>query len=197
VYEHIQGKFVKTAPTHAVVEAAGIGYWVNISLNTYEVVKGLEQGKLFLHQVVREDEFALYGFATEDEREVFRLLLSVSGIGAATARLMLSSLSPAEVVEAVRGEKVAPLKAVKGLGEKTARRVIVDLKDKVAKLSLTGPKSAGADNSAQDEAFSALLMLGFGRAEIEKALRELSHERPLWKVEDLLRAAIQKLSKSR
>lgn len=170
MYAYIQGKLVEKNPAYAVVETHGVGYFLNISLNTYILLGDREQCKLFTHHVVREDAQLLYGFATEEERDIFRLLISVSGVGPNTARLILSSLKVNELKGAITGGQVGVLKSIKGIGEKSAQRIIVDLKDKVEKVEAEGQKVSTEHNTVRQEALSGLVTLGFQRKLAEKAL---------------------------
>lgn len=194
MYEYIHGKITGLTPANAVIEAGSIGYFINISLNTYSLVNGKDQAKLFLHQVVREDAHLLYGFAEEAERELFRLLISVNGIGSSTALMMLSSLNPAEIREAILSENVNLLKSIKGIGAKTAQRVIIDLKDKIGK----GPATdqiliSSTDNTIRNEALSALVMLGFAKKSIEKELDKILKANPNVTVEEMIKMALKGL----
>ena len=194
MYEYIQGKITGLTPANAVIEAGSIGYFINISLNTYSLINGKEQTKLFLHQVVREDAHLLYGFAEVAERELFRMLISVNGIGSNIALMMLSSLTPDEIRHAILEENVLLLKSIKGIGAKTAQRVIIDLKDKIGKTAasdqiLISPR----DNTIRDEALSALVMLGFARKNIEKELDKLLKSNPDLTVEETIKRALKGL----
>ena len=170
MFEYIEGKLVTLNPDHAIIEAGGIGYFINISLNTYDALKGLPQCKLFLHHVVREDAELLYGFDAEEERQIFRLLIAISGIGANTARLVLSSMAPSTFVMAVRHEDVNALKKIKGIGAKSAERMIIELRDKVSKMEIGGENVVITHNTSQNEALSALTALGFNKSVAEKAI---------------------------
>lgn len=194
MYEYIQGKLGGLSPTNAVIEAGSIGYFIHISLNTYSLINGKEQARLFLHQVVREDAHLLYGFAEATERELFRLLISVNGIGSNTALMMLSSLTADEIRHAILEENVSLLQSIKGIGAKTAQRVIIDLKDKVGKVTDGGPTfMPRADNTIRDEALSALVMLGFARKNIEKELDKLLKANPDLTVEETIKKALKGL----
>jgi holliday junction DNA helicase RuvA len=190
---YIKGTITEINPTSVTLETGGIGYFINISVNTFSRLDGKTEFKILIHEVIREDAHQLFGFADEEEREIFRLLISVSGIGANTARMMLSSLSPAEVEKAITESNVNVLKSVKGIGLKTAQRVIVDLKDKVGKLSGTGEIFALADNTKHDEALSALVMLGFARSAVTKVLDKIIREEKNLTVEDLIKRALKNL----
>lgn len=194
MYEYIQGKLGGLTPTNAVIEAGSIGYFIHISLNTYSLINGKEQARLFLHQVVREDAHLLYGFAEATERELFRLLISVNGIGSNTALMMLSSLTAEEIRRAILEENVSLLQSIKGIGAKTAQRVIIDLKDKVGKVTDSGQTLISrADNTIRDEALSALVMLGFARKNIEKELDKLLKANPDLTVEETIKKALKGL----
>lgn len=194
MYEFIQGRLIDLTPTNAVIEAGSIGYFIHISLNTYSLINGKEQARLFLHQVVREDAHLLYGFAEATERELFRLLISVNGIGSNTALMMLSSLTADEIRRAILEENVGLLQSIKGIGAKTAQRVIIDLKDKVGKVTDSGQTlMSRADNTIRDEALSALVMLGFARKNIEKELDKLLKANPDLTVEETIKTALKGL----
>ena len=191
--EYIKGTITQTTPTFVVVETAGIGYYVNISVNTFSKLEGKSEFKILIHEVIREDAHQLFGFADEGEREIFRLLISVSGVGASTARMMLSSLSPGEIEKAISGSNVDLLKSVKGIGLKTAQRIIVDLKDKIGKHAGTGEIFAFADNRNRDEALSALVMLGFAKSAVAKVLDKIVREEKSLTVEDMIKRALKNL----
>tara|TARA_R110002050_G_scaffold78855_1_gene168569 strand:- start:2745 stop:3329 length:585 start_codon:yes stop_codon:yes gene_type:complete len=194
MYEFIQGRLIDLTPTNAVIEAGSIGYFIHISLNTYSLINGKEQARLFLHQVVREDAHLLYGFAEATERELFRLMISVNGIGSNTALMMLSSLTADEIRRAILEENVGLLQSIKGIGAKTAQRVIIDLKDKVGKVAESGQTlMSRADNTIRDEALSALVMLGFARKNIEKELDKLLKANPDLTVEETIKTALKGL----
>jgi Holliday junction DNA helicase RuvA len=194
MYEYIQGKLTNLTPANAVIEAGQIGYFIHISLNTYSFINKKEQAKLFLHQVVREDAHLLYGFAEMAERELFRLLISVNGIGSNTALMMLSSLTPLEIRQAILEENVRLLQSIKGIGAKTAQRVIIDLKDKIGKTAASDQIfMSRADNTIRDEALSALVMLGFARKNIEKELDKLLKLNPDLTVEETIKMALKSL----
>lgn len=197
MYEFIKGKVAEITPTYAVIEANGIGYMLNISLNTYTCVGESDSVLLYTYFIVREDAQILYGFFTKKERELFRLLIGVSGVGGNTARMILSTFSAEELRAIIFTGKAEVLKTVKGLGIKTAQKIIVELKDKVTAVS--GEESAafvlgsGATTPIMDEALSALTMLGFAKAASEKAVREITKENPNTSVEDIIRAALKKM----
>ncbi len=194
MYEYIQGPVVDINPTQVVIEAGGVGYAIHISLNTFSLLQPLKQSKVYIHFVVREDAQLLYGFATTSERELFRQLLSVNGVGAATALMMLSSLSADELVTAIANDNINLLKSVKGIGLKTAQRIVIELKDKIAKTTpFTGEILIPSDNTLQNEALSALVMLGFARKDAEKALAGIVREQPGLSVELLIKLALKRL----
>jgi Holliday junction DNA helicase RuvA len=170
MYEFIQGRLIEKHPAYAIIEANGVGYHLHISLNTYILLEDNEPCRLFTHFVVREDAQLLYGFATEEERYLFRLLISVSGVGPNTARLLLSSMKVRELRSAIGNEDVHLLKSIKGIGEKSAQRIIVDLKDKLEKVETTTEKVDAAHNTIRMEALSGLITLGFQKKPAEKAI---------------------------
>jgi holliday junction DNA helicase RuvA len=203
MYEYIRGKLAEINPTYAVIETGGVGYILHITLNTYAKISTLNECKLFAHQVIREDINQLFGFADQEERELFRLLISVSGVGPNTARLLLSSLSVAELKESILLAKVGTLKAVKGIGEKSAQRIIVDLRDKLDKGGVISQKVDFSHNTIREESLSGLVILGFPRKVAEKAvdeaikeLRQLTvseEDTPSFTVEKLIKVALKKL----
>ena len=193
--DYIKGQIVELTPTELILENAGIGYSILISLQTYEVFQLKTQAVAYIHHYIREDEELFYGFATKDERELFRLLIGVSGIGVASARMMLSTLTSEEIRQAILAEDVNKIKSVKGIGLKSAQRLVLELKDKIVK----GEGSADtplfkADNSGLvDEATTALVMLGFSKANIAKVMPAILKENPNAKVEDIIKAALKNL----
>jgi len=191
--DYIKGTITQVTPTFLTIETCGVGYFVNISLNTFTRLDGKNEYKLLVHEVIREDSHQLFGFADKEERDIFRLLISVTGVGAATARMMLSSLNPAEVEKAVIGSDVNTLKSVKGIGLKTAQRIIVDLKDKVGRQAGTGEIFAFTDNTKREEALSALVMLGFARSAVLKALDKIVREEKNLTVEEMIKKALKNL----
>lgn len=196
MYNHFEGKIAVKTPTYAVIDCAGVGYLLNISLNTFSKISAAaENCLLYAHLAVREDAMVLYGFADEEEREVFRQLISVSGVGAGTARMILSSMTPAEVVSAIHSGNVAALKSIKGIGEKSAQRIIVDLKGKFGKdVSISPLQLSSASNKLRDEALSALVALGFARNMAEKAIdKALKSEGNVVSVEHMIKLALKNL----
>ena len=194
MYDYIVGKLAELTPTHAVVEVGGLGYHVNISLQTYSAINGMNEVKLYRHQVIREDAHLLYGFFEAKEREIFRLLISVSGVGASTARLILSSLNADELQAAILTENVNLIKQVKGIGLKTAQRIVVDLKDKVVGDDFASKQiMPAAHNTSRDEALSALVMLGFSKSATEKVLDQIIREGGELTVEGLIKSALKRL----
>ena len=190
---HLSGKLVEKNPTYVIVECHGVGYFLNISLHTFSLLPSDEHIKIFTHLQVKEDSHTLFGFMERAERELFLLLISVSGIGPSIARTMLSSLNPAQVRDAIAGGEVATIQAVKGIGAKTAQRVIVELKDKVLKLENVGEVSLPSNNTTKEEALSALEVLGFNRRQSEKVVdRVLSQDTSL-SVEDIIKQALKNL----
>jgi Holliday junction DNA helicase RuvA len=191
MYDYITGKIVTLTPTYLVLDNQGIGYFIHITLNTYGQMQPDTVVRLYIHQHIREDAHVLFGFSEEKEREVFRLLLTVSGIGANTARMILSALNPDELVQAIASEQVSLLQGVKGIGAKTAQRLVVELKDKITRVL---PQNLPlANNTFADEALSALVMLGFPKPQVEKVLREILRQHPQLSVEELVKMALKVL----
>jgi Holliday junction DNA helicase RuvA len=190
---HIQGKLVEKNPTDVVIETAGVGYLLNISLHTYSKIPDSEAVKLYTHLQVREDSHTLFGFMEKVEREVFRLLISVSGIGASIARTMLSSMTPQEVSQAIASGDVAAIQSVKGIGAKTAQRVIIDLKDKILKTFDLDEVSISQSNTNKNEALSALDVLGFSRKQTERLVDKIIHAEPEVSVENIIKQALKNL----
>lgn len=190
---HIQGKLVEKNPTDVVIDCNGVGYLLNISLHTYSQIPDQENLKLYAYLIVREDAHTLYGFSSVSEREIFKLLLSVSGIGASTARTMLSSLTPQQVKEGIAHGDVALIQSIKGIGAKTAARVILDLKDKVLKVYDIDEVSVNKNNTNKDEALSALEVLGFAKKQSERVLDKLLSQQPDSNVETLIKDALKNL----
>ena len=190
---HIKGKLVEKNPSFVVIDCNGVGYMIRISLHTFSQLHDSELCSLYTHLSVKEDSHSLYGFFDRSERELFRLLISVSGIGTNTAQTILSSLSPEEAQQAILSENVASLQSVKGIGAKTAQRVILDLKDKIAKQGISINESSVLHNTTREEALSALTMLGFSKNLVNKALdKELKSQSNL-KVEELVKRVLKNL----
>ena len=197
MYEYISGTLASLTPTYAVVEAAGVGYYINISLQTYSEIEGKEQVKLYTHFIVREDAQILYGFHSAQERELFRKLISVSGVGGNTARMILSTYSTGELLSIISAENARLLKNVKGLGLKTAEKIIVELKDKMNDIAALPAGAAKAETiineDAYAEALSALTMLGFPKTASDKVLKNILKESPDTSVEQLVRLSLKHL----
>jgi Holliday junction DNA helicase RuvA len=191
--EFIKGEISELTPTYVILELNGIGYRVNISLFSFSKLQGVVSSRLYLHQVIREDAHLLYGFTSIDERDIFRLLISVSGVGANTARMILSSMTPDEVRNAVVSGRVDLLKSIKGIGAKSAERIIVDLKDKIGKTSDISQLFKQADNTLKKEALSALDILGFSKKQAEKVIDGLLAGNSSPAVEDLIKQALKLL----
>ena len=201
--EYIHGDLTELTPTTAIIETAGVGYGLNISLNTYTAIQGKREVKLYVHEVLvtggRDDSFTLYGFASKQERELYRLLITVSGVGAGTARMILSSMSPNELCNVISTANEAMLKSVKGIGLKTAQRIIIDLKDKIVSLGIANELPANGaqidlvNNDVKDEAVSALAMLGFSPAPSAKVVVEILKEQPDLKVEQVIKMALKRI----
>jgi len=190
---YIKGKLIEKNPTFAIIESNGLGYFIHISLNTYSQIPDSESVKLFTYFHVREDLQALYGFSSQMEREVFKLLISVSGVGTATARVMLSSMNPKEIQHAIASDNVAQLQTVKGIGGKTAQRIIIDLRDKIIKTYNMDDISASSDNTNREESLSALDVLGFSRKQSERIIDRILRETPDMSVSKLIKQALQNL----
>ncbi|MEZ4786395.1 MAG: Holliday junction branch migration protein RuvA [Flavobacterium haoranii] len=190
---HIQGRLVEKTPTDVVIDCGGVGYHINISLHTFSLLPDSENIKLYTYLQIKEDAHSLYGFVEKQERELFKLLLSVSGVGASTARTMLSSLAPANIIQAIASNDVATIQGVKGIGAKTAQRVILDLKDKVLKIYDLDDVSMVSNNTNKDEALSALEVLGFARKSAEKVIEKIIREVPNASVEQLIKQALKSL----
>ena len=190
---HLTGKLIEKHPTHVVIECAGVGYFVNISLNTFEALQDEEHLRILTYLQVREDAHILFGFYSPAEREIFKLLISVSGIGTSTARTMLSSMTPAQIRDAIAGENVPAIQAVKGIGAKTAQRVILDLKDKILKVYDLDEVSPESGNTNKEEALSALEVLGFARKGAEKTVDAVLRQDPALSVEGIIKSALKNL----
>ena len=191
--EYIKGKIIETSPTNAIIECYGIGYDVNISLTTYSLLKEGEESKLYIYEAIREDAHLLYGFINKRERELFVLLISVSGVGPNTARIILSSFTPDELENVIASENVGLLKNVKGIGTKTAERIIVDLKDKIKVGNSTFIIGTREGNEVQEETIAALVMLGYPQSAAKKVVQKLAKENPNYKVEELIKIALKAL----
>lgn len=195
MYEYITGTVAEISPAYAVIEAAGIGYFINISLQTYSEIENSQSAKLYLHYIVREDAHILYGFATKAERELFRLLIGVSGVGGNTARTIQSTYSPSELRNIIGTGNAVLLKNVKGLGLKTAQKIIVELSGKMVdlKVDTTTATATAVDNETYNEALAALAMLGFQKGASEKVLKKIFKESPDIRVEEAIRLALKQL----
>lgn len=196
--DYIKGELAELTPTYAVLETGGVGYSLFISLNTYAAIRQKTQVKLYVYESIRDDAYLLYGFLEREERDLFILLRTVSGVGASTARTILSGYSPAELVEIISTENVNLLKSIKGIGVKTAQRILVDLKDKVVRLgaSLPGGETSGfamLGTAVQEEAVQALTMLGFAAAPSQKVVLAILKEEPAAPVEQVIKRALKKL----
>jgi Holliday junction DNA helicase RuvA len=190
---HIQGKLVEKTPTEVVIDCGGVGYHINISLHTYSLLPNTDQIKLFTYLQIKEDAHTLFGFVEKSEREIFKMLLSVSGIGASIARTMLSSLEPKQIIQSIASGDVGTVQSIKGIGVKTAQRVILDLQDKVLKLYDLDEVSMLQNNTNRDEALSALEVLGFVRKSSEKVVEKIIKEDPDATVESIIKKALKSL----
>lgn len=197
MYEYISGAVAESTPTYAVIEAGGVGYFINISLKTYSDIEHEKESKLYVHFIVREDQQTLFGFSTKLERELFRQLISVSGVGGNTARMILSTYSPKELQSIIATENAVLLKNVKGLGLKTAQKIIVELSGKMLELGASDlmlPEvTATTNNAIYDEAIAALSMLGFQKSASDKVLKAIFKETPSISVEEAIRAALKRM----
>lgn len=197
--EYVKGELAELGPAIAVVDCQGVGYALNISLNTYSAIQGKKECKLYVYEAIREDAYNLYGFADKQERELFLLLISVSGIGGNTARMILSALSPSELVNVISSGNANLLKTVKGIGLKTAQRIIVDLKDKIKAGGAAGSLDnvpgllPPANAEIQEEAVAALTMLGFAQAASQKVVASIMQEDPAAPVEQVIKLALKRL----
>jgi len=189
----LKGRMIEKSPTEIVIDCNGVGYLVNISLNTFSKLSDSESISLYTHLQVKEDSHTLFGFYEKTERNLFRQLISVSGIGASTARTMLSSLTPSEIQSAIVSGNVSVIQSVKGIGLKTAQRVIIDLKDKVSLISENNQFIGNISNTNQDEALSALEVLGYNRKQTSKLIEMLVNNSPEMSVEELIKGALNKL----
>lgn len=190
---HIQGKLVEKSPTEVVIDCGGVGYQINISLHTYSLLPNTDFIKLYTYVQIKEDAHNLFGFVEKTEREIFKMLLSVSGIGASIARTMLSSLEPKQVIQAIASGDVGTIQSIKGIGVKTAQRVIIELKDKVLKLYALEEVSSTQSNTNKDEALSALEVLGFVRKTAEKVVEKIARENADATVEFIIKQALKNL----
>lgn len=196
MYEYISGKLAEVTPTYAIVEAAGVGYFINISLKTYSEIEHSAEARLYVHFIVREDQQSLFGFSTKIERELFRRLISVSGVGGNTARMILSTYTVRELQNIIATENAVLLKNVKGLGLKTAQKIIVELSGKMLELGvdvMDTMATAPVNSAAYDEALAALQMLGFQKTASEKVLKGMFKDNPAIAVEEAVRAALKHL----
>lgn len=195
MYDYIKGEIVETSPTEVILECNGIGYSIMISLQTYDALKESDEAKVYIYHHIREDEEQFYGFATKNERELFKLLISVSGVGVGSARMMLSSLTDEEIRNAILSEDVRTIKSIKGIGMKTAQRLILDLKDKIVKGAgvETAEITVPTKNHNVDEATTALLNLGFSKVNINKILPEILKESPDASIETIIREGLKRL----
>ncbi len=188
---HLQGKLVEKSPTHVVIECNGVGYDVNISLHTYSLLPNNDFLKLYIYLQIKEDAHTLFGFVEKSEREIFKYLLSVSGIGSSIARTMLSSLDPKQITNAIASGDVITIQSIKGIGSKTAQRVILDLKEKMLKLYDIDEVSLVQNNTTRDEALSALEVLGFVRKTSEKVVEKIIKEEPESSLESIIKKALK------
>ena len=193
MYAYITGKVAEKSPTYVVLDNQGIGYYINITLNTFTAIGEKEDVRLFTHEQILEDAHNLFGFFTAKERDLFELLISVSGVGCNTARLILSSLTVSELSNAIASDDVKTIQAVKGIGAKTAQRIVIDLKDKLKKNDFPTEIFTVADNTIKTEALSALTILGFGKTAVDKALDKLLKQMPEANVETLIKEALKVL----
>ncbi|GAB1415559.1 Holliday junction branch migration protein RuvA [Paludibacter sp.] len=194
--DYIKGNIAELNPTFVVIETSGVGYFINIALPVFSVLNGQTNTKLFVYEAIREDAFTLYGFLTQTDRQLFLMLISVSGIGANTARMIMSSFSAAEIKQLIATENVRALSSIKGIGAKTAQRIIVDLKDKIIKLNVVSDNEISTlpiHNEVRDEAVSALLMLGFATGVSQKAVDSILKSQPDIKVEQLIKLALKSI----
>lgn len=197
--EYIKGELTELSPALATVEAAGVGYGLSISLTTYTAIQGKKEVKLYVHEAIREDAYQLYGFCHKKEREMFQLLISVSGVGTNTARMMLSSMSVSELCNAITTGNSKLIQGIKGIGKMTAQRVIVDLRDKIVSLGIAdeipagGSVQAPVNNAVKDEAVSALTMLGFAPAPSQKVVVQILQEQPTLPVEQVVKLALKQI----
>ena len=190
---HLSGRLIEVTPAHAIIECNGVGYYCHITLNTFSQLGNKDHVVLKTHLAIREDAHTLYGFIDEHERSMFRLLISVSGVGASTGRMILSALSPGEVAAAISSEDVNLLKSIKGIGAKSALRIIVDLKDKIEKTGVSVDISSGSGNTIKNEALSALVVLGFDKKASDKALDKVMGENAGIGLDEAIKQALKRL----
>ena len=190
---HIRGKLVEKNPTYAIIECNGVGYFLHISLNTFSKIPDNEAVLLYTHLSIREDAHTLFGFADKTEREIFKLLISVSGVGPSIARTMLSSMTTQQIQQAIGSEDIATIQSVKGIGAKTAQRVVIDLKDKILKTYELQEDSINANNTIKEEALSALEVLGFSRKQVDKMVQKILQESPSISLENIIKQALKNL----
>ena len=193
MYDFIKGEIREISPTYIVLENNGLGYFINISVNTYSKLAEKQDCLLYIYEAIREDAYILFGFYDKPEREIFLNLISVSGVGANTARVMLSSLTPAEIQNAILQNNVLLIKSIKGIGAKTAEKIIIDLRDKVGKLSESDQIIMQVDNTIKEEALSALVMLGFPKAKADKIINGILKENNELRVEELVKESLKRL----
>ena len=193
MYEYIKGAVADINPARIVVESGGVGYYINISLNTYSKLNGKSEAKIYTHLAIRDDAHILYGFAEQNERDLFRNLISVNGVGAVTAIMMLSSLTHEDIVAAVATENITVLKGIKGIGIKTAQRIVIDLKDKLGKSQASAQNLFIADNTVRNEALSALVMLGFAKKDTENVVSKIMQEQPDITIENIIKQALRRM----
>lgn len=190
---HLRGKLVEKSPTYAIIECNGVGYFLNISLNTYSNIPDSEAVRLYTHLSIREDAHTLFGFFDKTEREIFRLLISVSGVGPSIARTMLSSMTTEQIQHAIASEDVATIQSVKGIGAKTAQRVLIDLRDKILKTYELSEDSVNSNNTIREETLSALEVLGFSRKQVDKMVQKIIQESPSISLEEIIKQALKNL----
>lgn len=190
---HIRGRLIEKNPTFAIIDCNGIGYFLNVSLNTYSKIPDLESIKLYTYLSIKEDSHTLFGFADKIEREIFKLLISVSGVGTSIARTMLSSMTPEQIQQSIASEDVATIQSVKGIGAKTAQRVIIDLRDKIVKTYQLSEDSSQTNNTIREESLSALEVLGFSRKQVDRLVQKIIQETPDITLESIIKQALKKL----
>lgn len=189
----IKGRLVEKNLTNVVIDCHGVGYYINISLNTHSQIGNSEELLLFTHLHIKEDSHTLYGFVTQNERSIFRLLISISGIGPSIARTMLSSMDPHEIQKSILGENLEAIKSIKGIGLKTAQRVLIELKDKVQKIEGFDENFQSKSNTIKEETLSALEVLGYSRRQTEKVIDNIIQSHPESSIEELIKSALNKL----